>query len=131
VNFNDGTPRPMRRSTTSIAGELAEPLRGDDYYDITVFGGYGDTLNIKAVTKIDDSTFSITLGTADFDRHDLIPFAMQSPRRSGITTPTSARRTQERLLAEGAHGTGPFMFAGDLSPAITTRSSEPELLGFG
>src|SRR5664279_1040361 len=84
VTFSDGTPFNADAAVFNVNRwkNLPEALRGDDYYDITVFGGYGADSLIKAATKVDDATFTMTLTKpkADFlTAMTLIPFAMQSP----------------------------------------------------
>ena len=119
VNFTDGTPFNADAAVFNVNRwkNLPEALQGDDYYDITVFGGYGDSSNIKAVTKIDDSTFSITLGTpkADFPTAmTLIPFAMQSPKAlQDHHADLGSKDPTNDYWQKAPTGTGPFMFSGD------------------
>jgi peptide/nickel transport system substrate-binding protein len=119
VNFSDGTPFNADAAIYNVNRwkNLAEPLQGDDYYDITVFGGYGANSNIKAITKIDDATFSITLGTAKADfptAMTLIPFAMQSPKAlKDHNADLGSKDPKNDYWQKAPTGTGPFMFAGD------------------
>ena len=119
VTFSDGTPFNADAAVYNVLRwkNLATPLQGDDYYDITVFGGYGDASNIKAATKIDDSTFSITLGTAKADfptAMTLIPFAMQSPKAlKDHNADLGSKDPKNDYWQKAPTGTGPFMFAGD------------------
>ena len=52
VTFSDGTPFNADAAVYNVNRwkNLPEALRGDDYYDITVFGGYGNDSLIKAAT---------------------------------------------------------------------------------
>jgi peptide/nickel transport system substrate-binding protein len=116
VNFSDGTPFNADAAIYNVNRwkNLPEPLQGSDYYDITVFGGYGADSLIDTVTKIDDATFSIKLKTpkADFlTAMTLIPFAMQSPTalqaHNADLSPTDPKNDYWQTAPTG---TGPFMF---------------------
>ena len=116
VTFSDGTPFNADAAIYNVNRwkNLPEPLQGSDYYDITVFGGYGANSLIDTVTKIDDSTFSIKLKTpkADFlTAMTLIPFAMQSPtalqKYNADLAPNDPKNTYWQTAPTG---TGPFMF---------------------
>jgi peptide/nickel transport system substrate-binding protein len=116
VNFTDGTPFNADAAIYNVNRwkNLPEPLQGSDYYDITVFGGYGADSLIDTVTKIDDSTFSIKLKSpkADFlTAMTLIPFAMQSPtalqQHNADLAPTDPKNDYWQTAPTG---TGPFMF---------------------
>ena len=50
VNFSDGTPFNADAAVANVMRwkNLPAALQGDDYYDITVFGGYGDNSLIKS-----------------------------------------------------------------------------------
>ena len=108
MKFSDGTPFNADAAVYNVNRwkNLPAALQGDDYYDITVFGGYGDTSNIKAATKIDDTTFSITLGHPQGrlpDGDD--PHPVRDAEPQGAPGPPRGPRLQgpqERLLAEGA-----------------------------
>lgn len=119
VKFSDGTDFNADAAVYNVNRwkNLPAALQGDDYYDITVFGGYGDNSNIKAVTKIDDNTFSITLGTAKADfptAMTLIPFAMQSPKAlKDHNADLGSKDPKNDYWQKAPTGTGPFMFAGD------------------
>jgi peptide/nickel transport system substrate-binding protein len=117
VKFSDGTAFNADAAVYNVNRwkNLPAALQGDDYYDVTVFGGYGANSLIKAVTKIDDATFSMTLTKpkADFlTAMTLIPFAMQSPTALqahhadlGTKAPTNDYWQKDPT------GTGPFMFS--------------------
>ena len=116
VTFSDGTPFNADAAIYNVNRwkNLAEPLQGSDYYDITVFGGYGANSLIDTATKIDDATFSITLKTpkADFlTAMTLIPFGMQSPTalqaHNADLSPTDPKNDYWQTAPTG---TGPFMF---------------------
>ena len=119
VKFSDGTDFNAEAAIYNVNRwkNLPEKLRGDDYYDVTVFGGYGDSSNIKDVKKIDDSTFSITLGTpkADFPTAmTLIPFGIQSPKAlQDHNADLGSKDPKNDYWQKAPTGTGPFMFAGD------------------
>ncbi len=116
VNFSDGTPFNADAAVYNVNRwkNLPEPLQGSDYYDITVFGGYGDKSLIKTVTKVDDATFSLTLNSpkADFlTAMTLIPFAMQSPTALKAHNADLAPNDQKNDYWQTAPtGTGPFMY---------------------
>ena len=116
VKFSDGTDFNADAAIYNVNRwkNLAEPLRGDDYYDVTVFGGYGDKSLIKTVTKIDDATFSITLGSAKADfptAMTLIPFAMQSPKAlQDHNADKGSKDPTNDYWQKAPTGTGPFMF---------------------
>lgn len=117
VKFLDGTDFNADAAVYNVNRwkNLPEALQGDDYFDITVFGGYGDNSLLKSVTKVDDATFSMTLTKpkADFlTAMTLIPFAMMSPTALqahhadlGSTDPTND------YWQKAPTGTGPFMFS--------------------
>ncbi len=116
VMFTDGTPFNADAAIYNVNRwkNLPEPLQGSDYYDITVFGGYGADSLISSVNKIDDSTFSITLKSpkADFlTAMTLAPFGMQSPtalqKYNADLAPTDPKNTYWQTAPTG---TGPFMF---------------------
>jgi len=119
VSFTDGTPFNADAAVYNVLRwkNLAEPLQGFDYYDITVFGGYGDSSNIVTAAKVDDSTFTITLKTrkADFlTAMTLIPFAMQSPTAlKAHNADLSPKDAKNDYWQKAPTGTGPFMFNGD------------------
>jgi peptide/nickel transport system substrate-binding protein len=119
VNFTDGTPFNADAAIYNVNRwkNLPEPLQGEDYYDITVFGGYAADSNIKDVKKIDDSTFSITLGTAKADfptSMTLIPFAMQSPKAlADHNADKGSKDKTNDYWQKAPTGTGPFKFDGD------------------
>ena len=117
VNFTDGTPFNADAAIYNFNRwkNLPEPLQGDDYYDITVFGGYGDNSLIKTVTKIDDATFSMTLTKpkADFlTAMTLIAFGMQSPTAlQAHHADLSTTDPSNDYWQKAPTGTGPFMFS--------------------
>ncbi len=122
VKFSDGTAFDADAAVANINRwkNLPKPLQGDDYYDITVFGGYGDNSLIKAVTKVDAATFSMTLTKpkADFlTAMTLIPFAMQSPTAlAAHHADLGSKDPTNDYWQKAPTGTGPFMFAGDFVP---------------
>jgi peptide/nickel transport system substrate-binding protein len=116
VTFSDGTAFNADAAIYNVNRwkNLAPALQGDDYYDITVFGGYGDKSLIKTVTKVDDSTFSVTLGSpkADFlTAMTLIPFGMQSPKAlQAHNADKGSKDPTNDYWQKAPTGTGPFMF---------------------
>ena len=117
VNFSDGTPFNADAAVYNVNRwkNLPAALQGDDYYDVTVFGGYGDNSLIKTVTKVDDSTFSLTLTKpkADFlTAMTLIPFAMQSPTAlKAHNADLGSKDPTNDYWQKAPTGTGPFMFS--------------------
>jgi len=117
VNFSDGTPFNADAAVANVMRwkNLPAALQGDDYYDITVFGGYGDNSLIKTATKIDDATFSMTLTKpkADFlTAMTLIPFAMQSPTAlAAHHADLGSKDPTNDYWQKAPTGTGPFMFS--------------------
>jgi len=117
VKFSDGTDFNADAAVYNVNRwkNLPTALQGDDYYDITVFGGYGDNSLIKTVTKIDDSTFSMTLTKpkADFlTAMTLIPFAMQSPTAlQAHHADLGSKDPTNDYWQKDPTGTGPFMFS--------------------
>ncbi|HEY7935530.1 MAG TPA: ABC transporter substrate-binding protein [Candidatus Limnocylindrales bacterium] len=117
VNFSDGTPFNADAAVYNVNRwkNLPAALQGDDYYDVTVFGGYGDNSLIKTVTKVDDSTFSLTLTKpkADFlTAMTLIPFAMQSPTAlQAHHADLGSKDPTNDYWQKAPTGTGPFMFS--------------------
>jgi peptide/nickel transport system substrate-binding protein len=117
VKFSDGTDFNADAAVYNVNRwkNLPKALQGDDYYDITVFGGYGDSSLIKAVTKVDDSTFSMTLTKpkADFlTAMTLIPFAMQSPTAlKAHHADLGSKDPTNDYWQKAPTGTGPFMFS--------------------
>jgi peptide/nickel transport system substrate-binding protein len=116
VTFSDGTPFNADAAIYNVNRwkNLPEPLQGSDYYDITVFGGYGADSLIDSVTKVDDATFTIKLktGKADFlTAMTLIPFGIQSPAalqaHKADLAPTDPKNDYWQTAPTG---TGPFMF---------------------
>jgi len=116
VKFSDGTDFNADAAVYNINRwkNLPEALRGDDYYDITVFGGYGDASLIKSVAKVDDATFTLTLAKpkADFlTAMTLIPFAMQSPKAlQDHNADKGSKDPTNDYWQKAPTGTGPFMF---------------------
>jgi peptide/nickel transport system substrate-binding protein len=116
VKFTDGTDFNADAAIYNVNRwkNLPEALQGDDYYDITVFGGYGEESLIKSVTKIDDSTFSMTLGSprADFlTAMTLAPFSMQSPTAlQAHHADLGSKDPTNDYWQKAPTGTGPFMF---------------------
>jgi peptide/nickel transport system substrate-binding protein len=116
VTFSDGTPFNADAAVTNVLRwkNLPKALQGDDYYDITVFGGYGDSSLIKSVAKIDDATFSMTLTKpkADFlTAMTLIPFAMQSPTAlAAHHADLGSKDPTNDYWQKAPTGTGPFKF---------------------
>ena len=119
VKFTDGTDFNADAAVYNVNRwkNLPEALQGDDYYDITVFAGYGDSSLIKSVTKVDDSTFTMTLTTpkADFlTAMSLAPFSMQSPTAlKAHNADLGSKDPSNDYWQKAPTGTGPFMFAGD------------------
>ena len=122
VKFIDGTAFNADAAVYNVNRwkNLPEPLQGSDYYDVTVFGGYGDGSLIKSVTKVDDATFQMVLATprADFLTAMSLPaFSMQSPTalqaHHADLSPTDPTND---YWQKAPTGTGPFMFAGDFVP---------------
>ncbi|MGH2465223.1 MAG: ABC transporter substrate-binding protein, partial [Candidatus Limnocylindrales bacterium] len=117
VNFSDGTPFNADAAIYNVNRwkNLPAALQGDDYYDVTVFGGYGDSSLIKTVTKVDDSTFSMTLSKpkADFlTAMTLIPFAMQSPTAlKAHNADLGSKDPTNNYWQTAPTGTGPFMYS--------------------
>ena len=116
VKFSDGTDFNADAAVYNVNRwkNLPTPLQGDDYYDITVFGGYGNDSLIKTVTKVDDATFSMTLTKpkADFlTAMTLIPFAIQSPAAlQAHNADKGSKDTTNDYWQKAPTGTGPFMF---------------------
>jgi peptide/nickel transport system substrate-binding protein len=116
VKFTDGTDFNADAAVYNVNRwkNLPEPLQGDDYYDITVFGGYGDQSLIKEVTKIDDSTFKMVLASpkADFlTAMSLAPFSMQSPAAlQAHHADLGSQDPTNDYWQKAPTGTGPFMF---------------------
>jgi peptide/nickel transport system substrate-binding protein len=117
VNFTDGTPFNADAAIYNFNRwkNLPEPLQSADYFDITVFGGYGDSSLIKTLTKIDDATFSVTLTKSRSDfltAMTLIPFGMMSPTalqaHHADLAPTDPSNDYWQKYPTG---TGPFMFS--------------------
>ena len=122
VKFTDGTAFNADAAVYNVNRwkNLPVPLQGSDYYDITVFGGYGDQSLISSVTKVDDATFQMVLTKprADFLTAMSLPaFSMQSPAalqaHNADKAPTDASND---YWQKAPTGTGPFMFAGDFVP---------------
>jgi peptide/nickel transport system substrate-binding protein len=119
VKFTDGTDFNADAAVYNVNRwkNLPEALQGDDYYDITVFGGYGDSSLIKSVTKVDDSTFAMVLTSpkADFlTAMTLAPFSMQSPTAlKAHNADKGSKDSTNDYWQKAPTGTGPFMFAGD------------------
>jgi peptide/nickel transport system substrate-binding protein len=119
VKFTDGTAFNADAAVYNVNRwkNLPEALQGDDYYDITVFGGYGDKSLIKSVTKIDDATFQMVLTSpkADFlTAMTLAPFSMQSPTAlKAHNADKGSKDPSNDYWQKAPTGTGPFMFAGD------------------
>ena len=119
VKFTDGTDFNADAAVYNVNRwkNLPEALQGDDYYDITVFAGYGDSSLIKSVTKVDDATFQMVLTTpkADFlTAMTLAPFSMQSPTAlKAHNADKGSKDTSNDYWQKAPTGTGPFMFAGD------------------
>ncbi|HEX7491228.1 MAG TPA: ABC transporter substrate-binding protein [Candidatus Limnocylindrales bacterium] len=117
VKFTDGTDFNADAAVYNVNRwkNLPEVLQGEDYYDITVFGGYGDASLIKSITKIDDATFSMTLSTpkADFlTAMTLAPFSMQSPTAlKAHNADLGSKDTSNDYWQKAPTGTGPFMFS--------------------
>ncbi|MHB8459242.1 MAG: ABC transporter substrate-binding protein [Candidatus Limnocylindrales bacterium] len=122
VTFSDGTPFNADAAVYNVNRwkNLPVPLQGDDYYDVTVFGGYGAKSLISSVQKVDDSTFSMTLTTrkADFlTAMTLAPFAMQSPTAlKAHNADLGSKDPKNDYWQKAPTGTGPFMFSGDFVP---------------
>ncbi|MHB8431836.1 MAG: ABC transporter substrate-binding protein [Acidimicrobiales bacterium] len=122
VTFSDGTPFNADAAVYNVNRwkNLPVPLQGDDYYDITVFGGYGNASLISSVQKIDDTTFSMTLTTKKADyltAMTLIPFAMQSPTAlQAHHADLGSKDPTNDYWQKAPTGTGPFMFNGDFVP---------------
>lgn len=122
VKFADGTPFDADAAVYNVNRwkNLATALQGDDYYDITVFGGYGPDSLIQDVKKIDDATFSMTLKTAKSDfltAMTLAPFAMQSPTAlKQHNADLGSKDPKNDYWQKAPTGTGPFMFTGDFVP---------------
>ena len=116
VTFSDGTPFDADAAIYNVNRwkNLPEPLQGDDYYDITVFGGYGSASLIKDIKKIDSLTFSVTLGSAKADfptAMTLIPFAMQSPKAlKDHNADKGSKDPSNDYWQKAPTGTGPFMY---------------------
>ncbi|MGD0248531.1 MAG: ABC transporter substrate-binding protein, partial [Candidatus Limnocylindrales bacterium] len=116
VKFTDGTDFNADAAVYNVNRwkTLPEALQGDDYYDITVFGGYGDSSLIKSVTKVDDSTFQMVLASpkADFlTAMTLAPFSMQSPAAlKAHNADKGSKDTTNDYWQKAPTGTGPFMF---------------------
>jgi peptide/nickel transport system substrate-binding protein len=116
VKFSDGTDFNADAAIFNVNRwkNLPEALHGDDYYDITVFGGYGDASLIKSVAKVDDATFTLTLAKpkADFlTAMTLIPFAMQSPKAlQDHNADKGSKDPTNDYWQKAPTGTGPFMF---------------------
>ena len=119
VNFIDSTPFNADAAVYNVLRwkNLPEPLQGSDYYDITVFGGYGDQSLIKTATKVDDATFQMVLTKprADFLTAMSLPaFSMQSPTAlQAHNADKSPTDSSNDYWQKAPTGTGPFMFAGD------------------
>ncbi len=122
VKFTDGTPFNADAAVYNVNRwkNLPQALQGDDYYDITVFGGYGKDSLIQDVKKIDDATFSMTLKTAKADfltAMTLAPFAMQSPTAlQQHNADLGSKDPKNDYWQKAPTGTGPFMFTGDFVP---------------
>jgi ABC-type dipeptide transport system, periplasmic component len=122
VKFSDGTAFNADAAVANVLRwkNLPDALQGDDYYDITVFGGYGDKSLIKSATKVDDATFTMVLTTpkADFlTAMTLAPFSIQSPTAlAAHNADKGSKDTTNDYWQKAPTGTGPFMFAGDFVP---------------
>ncbi|HEX8938948.1 MAG TPA: ABC transporter substrate-binding protein [Candidatus Limnocylindrales bacterium] len=122
VNFSDGTPFNADAAVANVLRwkNLPDALQGDDYYDITVFGGYGKDSLISDAQKVDDSTFKLILTKpkADFlTAMTLIPFAMQSPTAlKAHNADLGSKDPKNDYWQKAPTGTGPFMFKGDFVP---------------
>ncbi len=119
VNFSDGTPFNADAAVYNVLRwkNLPAPLQGSDYYDVTVFGGYGKDSLIADAQKVDDATFKLILTKpkADFlTAMTLIPFAIQSPTalkaHNADLSPTDPKND---YWEKAPIGTGPFLFKGD------------------
>ena len=117
VKFTDGTDFNADAAIYNVNRwkNLPEALRASDYFAITVFGGYGDDSLIKTATKIDDSTFSITLTKPKSDfltAMTLISFGFMSPTalqaHNADLAPTDPSNDYWQTSPVG---TGPFMFS--------------------
>ena len=132
VKFTDGTDFNADAAVYNVNRwkNLPEPLQGDDYYDITVFGGYGDSSLIKEVTKIDDSTFKMVLASpkADFlTAMSLAPFSMQSPAAlKAHNADLGSKDTTNDYWQKAPTGTGPFMFDEFVSGDHYTIKKNPD-----
>ncbi len=117
VTFSDGTPFNADAAVFNVNRwkNLPAALQGDDYYDVTVFGGYGDKSLIKSVAKVDDATFSMTLNSpkADFlTAMTLIPFAIQSPTAlQAHHADLGSKDPTNDYWQKAPTGTGPFKFS--------------------
>jgi peptide/nickel transport system substrate-binding protein len=122
VKFTDGTDFNADAAVYNVNRwkNLPEALQGDDYYDITVFGGYGASSLIQSVTKVDDATFQMVLTSpkADFlTAMTLAPFSMQSPTAlKAHNADKGSKDSSNDYWQKAPTGTGPFMFAGDFVP---------------
>jgi peptide/nickel transport system substrate-binding protein len=132
VKFTDGTDFNADAAVYNVNRwkNLPEALQGDDYYDITVFGGYGDSSLIKSVTKIDDSTFKMVLTTpkADFlTAMSLAAFSMQSP--TALKAHNADKGSQDPsndYWQKAPTGTGPFKFSEFVSGDHYTIVKNPD-----
>ena len=116
VKFSDGTDFNADAAVYNVNRwkNLPAALQGEDYYDITVFGGYGDASLIKAAAKVDDTTFTMTLTKPKADfllAMTLIPFAMQSPKAlQDHNADKGSKDKTNDYWQKAPTGTGPFMF---------------------
>ena len=132
VKFTDGTDFNADAAVYNVNRwkNLPEALQGDDYYDITVFGGYGDNSLIKSVTKVDDSTFKMVLTTpkADFlTAMSLAAFSMQSP--TALKAHNADKGSQDPsndYWQKAPTGTGPFKFSEFVSGDHYTIVKNPD-----
>jgi peptide/nickel transport system substrate-binding protein len=132
VKFQDGTDFNADAAVYNVNRwkNLPDALQGDDYYDITVFGGYGDSSLIKSVTKVDDSTFKMVLTSpkADFlTAMTLAPFSMQSPTAlKAHNADKGSQDTSNDYWQKDPTGTGPFKFSEFVSGDHYTIVKNPD-----
>ena len=137
VNFSDGTPFNADAAVYNVNRwkNLPAALQGDDYYDVTVFGGYGDNSLIKTVDEDrrrdvldhpDQAEGRLPDGDDPHPVRDAEPDGPPGPScRPGLEGP------DERLLAEGPDGHRSVHVRRRFRPGRPLHDrQEPELLGY-
>lgn len=118
AKFHDGTPADAEAVAYNFNRwkNLPEALQGLDYYDITVFGGYGDNSNIASAEATGTLEVTVKLNAPKADiltAMTLIPFAIQSPTALEAHKADLGESPDNDYWQTAPTGTGPFKFEGD------------------